>query len=141
MGASNYPPGVSDSHPYFNPPGEIEVEVECDGDGPLVVPSYRVKTWLNQLEQDLEQVQLLEMSEANMNKVLAVGDWIRSLREEIDEIEDTADYDCTWTGTVELEEGQAEAEWDCPRCGVTQHADTIVEHEDPDRGWDERNEE
>lgn len=34
--ASNYPPGVTDAHPYFNPPGEEACE-ECGED---VYPGY-----------------------------------------------------------------------------------------------------
>jgi hypothetical protein len=62
---------------------------------------------------------------------------IGQLQRKIDEIEREGDYECQWKGEQELPVSE-EAEWDCPRCGVTQTTDTVPEDRDPDEGWDNR---
>lgn len=137
MGASNYPPGVTDSHPYFNPPAEVMWPVECDSEECVVVPSYAVKAMLNELE---------DMVKKTLNKPLSqMADWLPDLqaqikfaRERVEELEDQGDYDCQFKGEIELPGQTAEAEWTCPVCGNDHVTDTIDDEPDPDRGWDDR---
>lgn len=129
----NYPAGVTDAHPHFNP-SETYTEVECTTEEALTVPSFTVKAWLHELEDHLMQKEYA----GGVNHT-SIKYRIIKLRKLIDEIERECDYECQWKGEQELPVSE-EAEWDCPRCGVTQTTDTVPEGRDPDEGWDSRHE-
>jgi hypothetical protein len=119
MSNDNYPAGVTDAHPYFNP-DERPVTVECTEDEALVVPSFFVKENLSallRLAQNMEDGYLTARIEVML--------------EQITELEKEGGYECEWTGELDLPVSP-EAEWDCPRCGVTQTTDTL-----PDDGYDD----
>jgi hypothetical protein len=129
MGASNYPPGVSDSHPYFNPPGEAEVEVVCESEEAVVIPSFWIKS------------ELIALRDQTKGLPAKVSERLSEILIRIYDLEADGDYECKFGGKVELPGETADAEWDCPVCGTAHTEDTMTEDEDPDRGWDERNEE
>lgn len=131
MSNDNYPAGVTDAHPHFNP-NEHSVTVSCTSDEAMTVPAHAVQ------EELAEVKRLLDLSQSRHGTLLnatylqlghAVGRLQRIQREE--------SYECQWEGTLDLPYSE-EAEFTCPRCGVTQTTDTIPEDRDPDEGWDNR---
>lgn len=135
---SNYPDGVSDSHPYFNP-SETYVEVECETEEALVVPSFFIKSELTMIKTFAEEFASAARDDANWDRFVTLRMMIDQLQGKIDEVEREGDYECQWKGEQELPVSE-EAEWDCPRCGQTQTTDTVPEDRDPDEGWDQRGE-
>lgn len=127
---SNYPDGVTDAHPHFNP-SERPTTVSCESEEAQVVPSFAVKAALIELLEHLEQKE-----RAGGVNHATIKYRIIKLQKNIDEWDREGDYECQWTGEMELPVSE-EAHWDCPRCGVEQSTDTLPE-EDPDRGWDDR---
>ena len=125
---SNYPDGVTDAHPHFNPT-ERPVTVTCTSDEALTIPSFTIKA-------DLIRLRELTGHAANMAEV---DDLLAAMQSKIDELEREESYECQWEGELELPVSE-EAEWDCPRCGSTQTTDTVPEDRDPDEGWDNRHE-
>lgn len=121
---TNYPDGVSDAHPYFNPQ-EVTIEVECKAEEALVVPSFAMKA-------DLIRLRTLTGHGANMAEV---DDLLAVMQHKIDEMEREGDYECQWKGEMELPVSE-EAEWDCPRCGVTQTTDTLPDERGDDDAYD-----
>jgi hypothetical protein len=126
MSNDNYPAGVTDAHPYFNP-SETLVEVSCTTEEAMVIPSFLVRG-------ELEKILELTGHAANMAEVEKE---LRLLLAEVSDNERDGDYECQWKGEMELPVSE-EAEWDCPRCGQTQTTDTVPEERDPDEGWDNR---
>jgi hypothetical protein len=127
MSNENYPAGVTDAHPHFNP-RERPVTVDCTSDEALVVPSFTIKA-------DLIRLRELTGHGANMAEV---DDLLAAMQHKIDEVEREGGYECQWVGELDLPVSE-EAIWDCPRCGVENTTDTILEDEDldPDRAYDE----
>jgi len=136
MSNDNYPAGVSDAHPHFNP-SETYTEVECTTEEALVVPSFAVKAALNEFLDWTKRRAYVAKSEEAKAVMGSANARIEKLLEQIDDIEREGDYECQWKGEMELPVSE-EAEWDCPRCGVTQSTDTVPEDRDPDEGWDSR---
>jgi hypothetical protein len=136
MSNDNYPAGVTDAHPHFNP-FETYMEVECTTEEALVVPSFTVKAELTMIKTFAEEFASVAGDDANWDRFVALRMMIDQLQGKIDEIEREGDYECQWKGEQELPVSE-EAEWDCPRCGVTQTTDTVPEGRDPDEGWDSR---
>lgn len=138
---SNYPDGVSDAHPYFNPPREIAATLECGADSAQVVPSFAVKAALNEITDLLQRVgsptAAYDATRASSKK--KVLERIKALQTEIDELEQEADYECDFRGEVDVEESEC-ARWDCPVCGNERESDTMPEERDPDEEWERRNE-
>lgn len=134
--AGNYPPGVSDAHPYFNPAPEVVVTVTCESEECCVVPSYAVKAGLYELEDMVKKILRLPLSQM-AEQLPDLQKQIVTTRERVEELEDRGDYECPFEGEVEAPGQQAEAEYDCPVCGEPRKVDTIDEP-DPDRGWDDR---
>jgi len=131
MSNDNYPAGVTDAHPHFNP-NEHSVTVSCTSDEALTVPSFAVKAALIELVEHLERKEFA----GGVNHA-TIKYRVIKLRELIEETEREESYECQWEGTLDLPHSE-EAEFDCPRCGVTQTTDTIPEDRDPDEGWDSR---
>lgn len=129
------PAGVTDAHPHFNPPGEVVVQLECEADEVPVVPSFKVKEHLNVL-QDLVQGMLNGTTSYALESLPDVVAQVQRFREQIEELEDNADYDCPWKGELELPAQQAEAEWDCPVCGTDHKTDTVDDGPDPDDAYE-----
>ncbi|QWY82790.1 hypothetical protein PP641_gp050 [Arthrobacter phage SilentRX] len=121
---SNYPDGVTDAHPHFNP-SERPVTVSCTSDEALVIPSFLVKG-------ELQRILDLTGHAANMAEV---EEQLRLLLAEVSDNELEGTYECQWEGEVELPVSE-EAEFDCPRCGVTQTTDTLPDERDPDDDYD-----
>jgi hypothetical protein len=124
----NYPAGVTDAHPHFNPQ-ERPVTVDCTSDEAMVVPVTLVQDRLEALRK------LVMDPDATITAVLfQLGHTAGT----VDRHKKEGTYECDWTGELELPVSE-EAEWTCPRCGVTQTSDTILEDEDldPDRAYDE----
>lgn len=128
MSNDNYPAGVTDAHPHFNP-DERPVTVSCTTEEALVIPSFVIKA-------DLIRLRELTGHAANMAEV---DDLLAAMQFKIDEIEREGGYECQWVGELELPVSE-EAMFDCPRCGVEQTTDTVPEDRDPDEGWDNRHE-
>lgn len=137
MGLSNLPPGVTDAHPIFNPPAEVMWPVTCEAEEASVVPSYVVKEALTAIRESLHALHSMA-PEAAMARLEEIEVGVAALQEVVEELEDMGDYECPFDGEVELPGQTAEAEWTCPTCGTEHKADTIDEGEDPDRGWDDR---
>lgn len=122
---SNYPAGVSDSHPYFNP-GEVPILMTCKAEEALVVPSFVIKTALNEIHTLAGGSY---KGDGGQNRPVNHGTLIRcieQLQKLIYNIEAEADYECEWEDELELPVSD-HTEWDCPRCGVAQIADTDPE--------------
>ena len=139
MSNDNYPAGVTDAHPHFNP-DERPVTVSCTTEEALVVPSFAVKAELNDLQEFVTRLakQAVEGDMPWASETLgSINDRISAMRERVEDIEREGGYECQWVGELELAVSE-EAEFDCPRCGVEQTTDTIPEDRDPDEGWDNR---
>lgn len=130
MSNDNYPAGVTDAHPYFNP-NEHSVTVSCTSDEALVLPNYWVQLRLNEI---LNITYRLDPNSTVATDLVAKIDEV--LAESLT-LSREGEYECQWEGTLDLPHSE-EAEWDCPRCGVTQTTDTVPEDRDPDEGWDSR---
>lgn len=124
--SSNYPAGVSDAHPHFNPAPVSASAVECGADEALVVPSFKVKTSLTGI--------LLAMRGGYRD--LAEG-MIEKLLEQVTELEQEREYECPFNDQVDLEESEC-AIWDCPVCGNERETDNAPEERDPDYEYDRR---
>lgn len=112
--SSNYPAGVSDSHPHFNP-GETPINMTCEAEEALVVPSFAIKAAL---------IRIREVAESgNTGATIRL---VAALQREIDDIETETDYDCQWQDELELPVSEC-TEWDCPRCGAAHVSDTDPE--------------
>lgn len=138
MSNDNYPAGVTDAHPHFNP-NEHSVTVSCTSDEALTVPSFAVKADLIQLKEFADGFSIVAQDARDGDRFTTLGMMIGQLQRKIDEMEREESYECQWEGTLDLPYSE-EAEFDCPRCGVTQTTDTIPEDRDPDEGWDNRHE-
>lgn len=123
---SNYPEGVTDAHPHFNP-DERTVTVECTSDESLVIPVHLVQDRLEALRK------VVQDPDATIAAVLfQLGHTVGT----VDRYKKEGIYECDFTGELELPVSE-EAEWTCPRCGVTQTSDTLPDEVDPDRVYDE----
>lgn len=139
MNNSNYPDGVTDAHPHFNP-NERPVTVACGADEALIVPSFAVKAGLNDLEEYVNRLTKGRMMDERPHTVQileSIVNRIGQLREQVEANEQEGEYECEWEGEQELPVSE-EAEWTCPRCGVDRSTDTAPEERDPDEGWDSR---
>lgn len=136
MSNENYPAGVTDAHPHFNP-SETSMEVECTTEEALVIPSFAVKAELIQLKEFADGFAEVAVSEVDKGRFVTLGFMVKQLYDRVAELEREGEYECQWKGEQELPVSE-EAEWDCPRCGVTQTTDTVPEDRDPDEGWDSR---
>jgi rubrerythrin len=136
MQFSNYPAGVTDSHPHFNP-NERPVQVACSVEDATVVPSHVVKQALKELAELMERIPSATAAyapspAAARKKAL---EKVKELQEQIEKLEDVSDFACPFEGELELPVSE-EAEWVCPVCGQTRTSDTLPE-EDPDRAREE----
>jgi hypothetical protein len=127
---SNYPDGVSDAHPYFNP-SERPVTVSCTSEESKVVPTAAVKETLASISR------LVEEEQWTLNRHRNAVAKVAALQLQIEDIERESDYECQWVGEMELPVSE-EAMWTCPRCGSENSTDTIPEERDPDEAWDSR---
>lgn len=120
---SNYPDGVSDAHPYFNPQ-EGSVYVTCGNDEARVVPAYAIEKSLQEALSAAESGNKSRTEELIAMTLIGIGDVAKD-----------ADYECPFAGVVDVAISE-EAEWTCPLCGATRTSDTLPEERDPDEGWD-----
>jgi hypothetical protein len=140
MSNDNYPAGVTNSHPYFNPPREIATELECGADEALVIPSFTVKAHLNDLSDFLNRKSKGRMvDERTVEMLESIVSRVTTLQKAITEVEQEREYECPFKGEVDVEESE-EAHWDCPVCGGDRTADTMPEERDPDYEYDHRGE-
>lgn len=124
--SSNYPAGVTNDHPIFNP-SETTLELACETEEAQVVPVHAIR-------EGLSELLALTGHAANMPEIekrLAV------LQQQVIDLERTAEYECPFDEEVEVAVAE-DAEWTCPICGATHTVDSLPEGPDPDRGWDER---
>lgn len=136
--SANYPAGVTDAHPHFNPQ-EVNFTAHCFADEALVIPSFAVKAALIELAGLMQRIPTATAAyapspTAARKKAL---EKIKELQGQIDEMEQEREYECDWQGEMELPVSE-DAHWDCPRCGNERASDTIPEDRDPDEGWDSR---
>lgn len=131
MSNDNYPAGVSDSHPYFNPQ-EASVHVVCGNDEAAVVPSYAITKALEKLRR--------LTGDGGLNRPASHGtivEHIDLMQELVELSERETGYECPFEGVMDVDISE-EAEWTCPLCGATRVSDTLPEERDPDEGWDSR---
>lgn len=133
--SSNYPAGVTDAHPHFNPAPERATAVECGADSALVIPSFAVKAELYELQQMIISVQLLA-PEAQLHKFGLVTK-IENMIERINGLEQEREYECGFNDEIDLEESEC-AQWVCPDCGNDRETDNAPEDRDPDYEYDRR---
>lgn len=126
---SNYPEGVSDRHPHFNP-RETSAEVECGNDEVIVVPSFYVKGELNEAIAALEKATAAGWAASNA-EATSVLERLRKTLAGVYSMEKSAEYECPYKGEQDLPVS-AEALWDCPLCGDERSTDTTEDHEDDD---------
>lgn len=120
MQFSNYPAGVTDAHPEFNPPEEVEMDLACESDEMELVPSFWVKAKLLDLRGVLDRWTHEEIKKA-----------LTDLLDEVYVLEDNGSYDCPFNGRVTLPVSE-EAEWDCEICGTAHRTDTTPDDREPD---------
>ena len=130
MSNDNYPAGVTDAHPHFNPQ-EGSFAVECGADEALVVPNYWVQLRLNEI---LNRVYRLPSESREVQELVKKLD---ATLKEASEMAQEREYECGFKDTLDLDISE-EAHWDCPRCGNERTTDTVPEERDPDEGWDNR---
>lgn len=132
---SNYPAGVTDAHPHFNPVHSL-MAVECDEGETAIVPSEEIKTELTALEQTIRGM-LAGTTSAALEQLPRVLERVTQLRERVEEQEDFGEFECTFEGDVEVEivDAGATAVWTCPACGK-EHREDIGEDDDPDDAYD-----
>lgn len=129
MSNDNYPAGVTDAHPHFNP-SETYIEVECTTEEALVVPSFAIKADLNHLYDYVTQ--MIKLGHDSTSQIMGtVAGKIELMQERVTALEQEREYECSWKGEMELPVSE-EAEWDCPRCGAENTEDTL-----PADDWDE----
>lgn len=137
MSNDNYPAGVTDAHPHFNP-DERPVTVSCTSDEALTVPSFAIKADLIQLKEFADGFAEVALNEVDRDRFVTLGFMVKQLYDRAADIEREESYECQWVGELELPVSE-EAQFDCPRCGVEQTTDTVPEDRDPDEYWDNRN--
>jgi hypothetical protein len=125
---SNYPEGVTDAHPHFNP-SERPTTVDCTSDECKVVPTAAIKDTIAEIGK------LLEEKKWTLDRHRQAVDLVAALQFKVDEIERESDYECQWVGELELPVSE-DAQWTCPRCGSEQTTDTLPD-EDPDRDYED----
>lgn len=130
--SSNYPAGVSDSHPYFNPPAISASAVECGADEALVVPFHAVRAELDELQEfialKLRGAGDMPYFKSTMEMLAAR---ISSAQDGLTLLKQEREYECPFNDDVDLEESEC-ARWDCPVCGNERETDTMPEERDPD---------
>jgi hypothetical protein len=118
---SNYPDGVTDAHPHFNP-SEGSLHLTCGNDEAPVVPFHAVRTELDELTEWFQmKPRALDQIEG---RLALLSDYLTTLKLD-------SDYECPFEGTVDVDISE-EAEWDCPVCGGSRTSDTLPEDRDPD---------
>lgn len=133
MSNSNYPAGVTDNHPHFNPPAISASAVECGADEALVLPNYWVQLKLNEI------LNICHRLDPNSVVATELVDKIDKVLAESLKLSATAEYECPFNDEVDLEESEC-ARWDCPVCGNERETDTLPEERDPDEEWERRGE-
>lgn len=141
---SNYPAGVTDAHPEFNPPEEVTLDLLCEAEEMELIPSYWVKAQLLELRRlaggDFKGADY--KGDGGTGRPVSSAKLVQSIDEVLEkvyELEDNGSYDCPFDGVVTLPVSE-EAEWDCEICGTAHKVDTVPEERDPDEGWDGRHE-
>lgn len=137
MSNDNYPAGVTDAHPYFNPPRVSASAVECGADEALVVPSFAVKEALIEIGGYINKLRKFNPKDGEM--LMSIGTKIALLEARIDELEQEREYECPFNDEVDLEESEC-ARWVCPVCGNDRETDNAPEERDPDEEWERRGE-
>ena len=138
MSNDNYPAGVTNAHPYFNPPREIASAVECGNDEALVVPFHAVKATMAALAGYTQNL----ARGMDPHTAALFGSIVEKLEESargLQELAQEREYECPFSGEVDLEESEC-ARWDCPVCGAERETDTLPEERDPDYEYDHRGE-
>jgi hypothetical protein len=131
---SNYPDGVTDAHPYFNPQ-EGTCRVACTADEVPGLPYFAVKNEVEQLHRTLDDLSKSGWAVSNKD-ARAIVEKLGALSADLDKWKlDDVNYECEWEGEVDTDISE-EAEWRCPRCGRDNVTDTLPEDRDPDEGWD-----
>lgn len=127
MQFSNYPAGVTDAHPEFNPPGELQVI--CGSEESVVIPVRVVKEELARLVKSVGH--LIESPTSVAAQALPpLQQSLQQLLERVEGLEDNGSFACPWEGEVQPDMDNGSANWDCPVCG--EHNQTIVEDDEPD---------
>ena len=135
MSNENYPAGVTDAHPHFNP-NETTERLECGADEVMVVPSFAIKTDLNDLLHYVEN--LVKLGHTPGGEILAsIAARIEHINARVLDLEEEGGYECPFNDYVDTVVSE-EAHWDCPVCGTERVSDTIPEDRDPDEAWDNR---
>ena len=131
MSNDNYPAGVTDAHPHFNPQ-EGSVSVTCGADEALLVPAFAIKTELLELTAMIENM-------PDLPNLALVGLLVkvRQIQNQVDTLEQEREYECPFEDVMDVDISE-EAHWDCPVCGQERVSDTLPEERDPDEGWDNR---
>lgn len=128
--SSNYPEGVTNSHPHFNQ-NDIVAEVQCEREEADVLPAFIVTQALDEL------LNLLDPKRRQLTPHEDLLYMVTTLRGRLDGLEQNREYECPFEDAVEVEVRE-DAEWQCPICGATHDINSLPEGPDPDRAWDDR---
>jgi hypothetical protein len=139
---SNYPDGVSDSHPYFNPAPVSASAVECGADSALVLPAHAVKVTLDELQAYIARLAKMAKDGDMLwaaETLDTIWNWTHAKREALQPLVQEREYECPFKDEVDLEESEC-ARWDYPVCGNERETDNAPDERDPDEEWERRNE-
>jgi hypothetical protein len=140
MGASNYPAGVSDAHPHFNPQ-EATVTGTCTADDLTVVPVHVVREAIDGLTDLAKRYRRAEEAGRPTGTItlqLETALLMLTERLQADQIEGSG-LECEFEGEVDAQLQGDVARWDCPVCGHENETD--VGPDDDDDDYDRRRDE
>jgi hypothetical protein len=127
---SNYPDGVTDAHPHFNP-AEGSLHLTCGNDEAQVVPVHAIR---EELKHIWHMAGGAYKGDGGLNRPASMGaivERIEKLQESLTDWERDSDYECPFEGVVDVDISE-EADWRCPVCGGDRVSDTTPEDRDPD---------
>jgi hypothetical protein len=137
--SSNYPAGVSDSHPYFNPPAISANAVECGADEARILPEFLVRVQVMELAHFVQHRIHVSDSDQEVKSLEAVNERVQKMLIDWAPLAQEREYECPFNDEIDLEESEC-ARWNCPVCGNERETDTMPEERDPDYEWDHRGE-
>ena len=133
---SNYPDGVSDSHPHFAS-DELTLTASCDSGNVTVIPVHVVQEAISGLSDLAKRYRKAEENSRPTSLLtlqLETALLMLTERLQADCIED-ADIVCEFEGEVDATLHDTVARWDCPVCGQENETD-VDDGPDEDDAYD-----